>query len=325
MQVFHKLEEVPYDFGATVLSVGNFDGVHLAHRAVIDNVVTRARDLRARSMVVTFEPHPTRILRPDVAPRMLTPLPLKLRLLEQSGLDAVLVLPFTRDLSLTTPRDFAADIVRGRLRASEIHEGFNFHFGHRAEGNVERLGDFGRELGFGVRVYPELRVRGDVVSSSRIRQLIAAGRIARAARLLGRTFSIVGSPGRGRGYGHKYTVPTINFARYEELVPADGVYVTCTRIDGEQFESVTNVGNRPTFGADSFAIESHLLNFHPIDVTADTEMEIDFLYRLRPEMKFPTIDALREQIAHDVKRTRRYFHLTGSQRLSTQRRKDAEK
>jgi FAD synthase len=125
--------------------------------------------------------------------------------------------------------------------------------------------------------------------------------------LLGRTFSIVGAPGRGRGYGHKYTVPTINLARYEEIVPSNGVYVTRTRIGDETFESVTNVGNRPTFGADSFAIESHLLNFHPLDVTADTEMEIAFLYRLRPEMKFPSVDALREQIAHDVKRTRRYF------------------
>jgi riboflavin kinase / FMN adenylyltransferase len=322
MQIFRKLEEVPYDFGATVLSVGNFDGVHLAHRAVIDKVVARAGELHARSMVVTFEPHPMRILRPDVAPRTLTPLPFKLRLLQQTGLDAVLVLPFTRDLSLTSPRDFAADIVRGRLRAREIHEGFNFHFGHRAEGNVERLGDFGRELGFDVCVYPEMRIRGDVVSSSRVRQLITTGRIARAARLLGRTFSIVGAPGRGRGYGHKYTVPTINLARYEELVPSDGVYVTRTRIGDETFESVTNVGNRPTFGADSFAIESHLLNFHPLDVTADTEMEIAFLYRLRPEMKFPSVDALREQIARDVKRTRRYFHLAG--RAQTQRRKDAE-
>ena len=309
MLTFRKLEEVPYDLGATVLSVGNFDGVHLAHRAVLEQVVARARELNAKSMVVTFEPHPMRILRPDVAPRMLTPLSLKLRLLEQAGLDAVLVLPFTRDLSLTSARDFAADIVRGRLRGKEIHEGFNFHFGHRAEGNVERLGDFGRELGFGVKVYPEMRVRGDVVSSSRIRELIRAGRLTRAARLLGRTFSIVASPGRGRGYGHKYTVPTINLARYEEMVPGHGVYVTYTRIGDERFDSVTNVGNRPTFGQDSFAIESHLLNFHPIDVTADTEMEIGFLHRLRPEMKFPSVEALREQIAQDVKRTRRYFHL----------------
>jgi len=323
MHIFRQLEEVPYDFGATVLSVGNFDGVHLAHRAVLEQVVGRARELNAKSMVVTFEPHPMRILRPDVAPRMLTPLPLKLRLLEQAGLDAVLVLPFTRDLSLTSARDFAAGIVRGRLRGREIHEGFNFHFGHRAEGNIERLGDFGRELGFEVKVYPEMKVRGDVVSSSRIRELIRNGRIARAARLLGRTFSIVASPGRGRGYGHKYTVPTINLARYEEMVPGHGVYVTRTRVGGETFESVTNVGNRPTFGTDSFAIESHLLNFHPIDVTADTEMEIAFLHRLRPEMKFPSVEALREQIAQDVKRTRRYFHLTG--RAQAQKRKGAEK
>ena len=309
MQVFRQLDEVPVASGPTVLSVGNFDGVHLAHQAVVKAVVERARELGARSMVVTFEPHPMRILRPDVAPRMLTPMPIKLRLLEQTGVDAVLVLPFTRDLSLTPPRDFAAQILSGRLGAREVHEGFNFHFGHRAEGTVPRLAAFGREYGFEVRIYPEMRVRGDVVSSSRVRELVSAGRLARAGRLLGRPFSIVAAPGRGRGLGHKFTVPTINLSRYDELTPAHGVYVTTTRIGGERFESVTNVGNRPTFGVESFAIESHLLNFRPIEVTADTEMEIEFLYRLRPEMKFASVEALREQIARDVHHARRYFHL----------------
>jgi riboflavin kinase / FMN adenylyltransferase len=210
---------------------------------------------------------------------------------------------------MTTPRDFAQHILAGRLRAREVHEGFNFRFGHQAEGNVERLREFGGEFGFDVKVYPEMRVRGDVVSSSRIRELLRAGRVTRARRLLGRSFSITAPPGRGRGYGHKYTVPTINLASYSELIPLDGVYITRTRVDAESFESVTNVGTRPTFGADSFAVETHLLNFHPIDVTADTEVEIAFLYRLRGEIKFPSVEALREQIAADVNRTRRYFRL----------------
>ncbi len=313
MQIFRNLAQIPADFGPAVVTAGNFDGVHLAHQAVLKAVVERASALRARSVVVTFEPHPVRILRPDAAPPLLTPLPQKLRLLDQQGPDALLLLPFTRDLSLTTPQDFARNILAGKLHAREVHEGYNFRFGHRAEGNVERLREFGREFGFEVKVYPEMRVRGDVVSSSRVRELLRAGNVARAQRLLGRPFSITAPPGRGRGYGHKYTVPTINLAHYAELIPLDGVYITCTRVDGERFESVTNVGTRPTFGAESFAVETHLLNFHPIDVTADSEVEIAFLYRLRGEIKFPSIEALREQIARDVKRARRYFRLTARQ------------
>ncbi|HSE47772.1 MAG TPA: bifunctional riboflavin kinase/FAD synthetase [Terriglobales bacterium] len=316
MQVFHKLEDVPAGFGPTVLSVGNFDGVHRAHQLVIKKLAARAQKLGAKAMAVTFEPHPTRILRPDVAPKLLTLLPEKLNLLEQTGLDAILVLPFTRDLSLTPPRDFAIEILGKRLKAKEIHEGANFHFGHQAEGNVAKLKEFGMAAGFDVVVYPELFFGPDRVSSSRIRELLRQGNVARARRLLGRAFSIVSTPGRGRGYGQKYTVPTINLARYDELVPADGVYITRTKVGDELFDSVTNVGNRPTFGVDSFAIESHLLNFHPVDVLAQTRVELCFLHRLRDEVKFPSVDALREQIARDVKRARRYFRLLALKTLS---------
>ncbi len=307
MQIFRKLDEVPASFGGAVLSVGNFDGVHRAHQQVLQEVVRRARECGLRSLAVTFEPHPARILRPDAAPRLLTPLSVKLALLEQQGLDSVLVLPFTRDLSLTAPRDFAEHILSRRLRALEVHEGANFHFGHRAEGNVERLAEFGRALGFEVRIYPEMRLRGDTVSSSRIRELLGKGRVGRARHLLGRVFSLQSTAGRGRGYGHKFTVPTINLSRYDDFVPGNGVYITRTRVGSVSFDSVTNVGVRPTFGGDSFAVESHLLHFHPLEVTADTEIEIAFLHRLRDEVKFPSVEALREQIARDVRRARRYF------------------
>jgi riboflavin kinase / FMN adenylyltransferase len=164
-----------------------------------------------------------------------------------------------------------------------------------------------------VKFYQEMTVRGETVSSTQIRKLIATGRVSRARHLLARPFCILGVPGRGRGYGSKYTVPTINLARYEELVPKDGVYITWTRVGTERFDSVTNVGNRPTFGAELFAIETHLLNFHPIELTPDTEVEICFLERVRDEIKFPSVDALREQIARDVKKARRYFHLLAAQ------------
>lgn len=309
MHVFHKLEDVPAGFGPSLVSVGNFDGVHRAHAHVLGEIVRRARESGARAVAVTFEPHPSRILRPDAGLKLLTPTAEKLRLLEGTGIDAVLMLPFGRDLSLMTPRQFAERILKKKLYAREVHEGYNFRFGHKASGNVETLTELGRELGFEVTVYHERKLRGEPVSSSHVRKLVLDGRVSRARHLLARPFCILGSPGRGRGLGSKYTVPTINLARYEELVPKDGVYITCTRVGNERFESVTNVGNRPTFGADSFAIETHLLNFHPIDLEPESEVEICFLDRVRDEIKFPSVEALREQIARDVKKARRYFHL----------------
>jgi riboflavin kinase/FMN adenylyltransferase len=309
MRVFHKLDEVPADFGPTVVSVGNFDGVHRAHAHVLRKIVERARASESQAVAVTFEPHPTRILKPEAGLKLLTPIPEKLRLLEGTGIDAVLVLPFGRDLSLMTPRQFAERILKKKLHAREVHEGFNFRFGHKAAGDIKLLTEFGNELGFEVKTYPEMSMRGERVSSSQTRKLISSGDVSRARHLLARPFSILGTPGRGRGYGSKYTVPTINLARYEELVPKDGVYITWTRVGMERFDSVTNVGNRPTFGAELFAIETHLLNFHPIDLAPETEVEICFLRRLRDEIKFPSVDALREQIARDVKKARRYFHL----------------
>jgi riboflavin kinase/FMN adenylyltransferase len=309
MHIFRKLDDVPSDFGPTLVSVGNFDGVHRAHAYVLSEIVRRARSAGDQAVAVTFEPHPARILRPDSGLLLLTPTAEKLRLLESTGVDAVLLLPFGRDLSLMTPRQFVERILKKKVHAREVHEGFNFRFGHKAAGDVTMLSDFGREMGFEVKVYPEMTLRGEPVSSSHIRQLISEGRVSRARHLLARPFCILSTPGRGRGYGSKYTVPTINLARYEELVPKDGVYISCTRVGTETFESVTNVGHRPTFGTDSFAVESHLLNFHPIELTPDTEVEISFLDRVRDEIKFPSVEALREQIARDVKTARRYFGL----------------
>jgi riboflavin kinase/FMN adenylyltransferase len=314
MQIFRTLDDIPAAFGPTMVSVGNFDGIHRAHAHVLQEIVERARQSGSKAVAVTFEPHPARILRPESGLKLLTPVAEKLRLLEGTGVDAVLLLPFGRDLSLMTPRQFAERILKKKLHAREVHEGFNFRFGHKAAGDMTLLAELGREMGFEVKVYPEMTLRGETVSSSHIRKLLTEGRVSRARHLLARPFCILGTPGRGRGYGSKYTVPTINLARYEELVPQDGVYITCTRVGSEQFESVTNVGNRPTFGPDLFAVETHLLNFHPIELTPDTEVEICFLERVRDEIKFPSVDALREQIGRDVNKARRFFRLVTSLR-----------
>src|SRR5208282_6069322 len=166
MQVFHKLDDVPADFGPALVSVGNFDGVHRAHAHVLQEIVSRARASGVQAVAVTFEPHPARILRPETGLKLLTPTPEKLRLLEGTGVDAVLLLPFGRDLSLMSAKEFAEEILKTKLHAREVHEGFNFRFGHKAAGDMNLLAEFGREMAFEVKVYPEMTLRGESVSSS---------------------------------------------------------------------------------------------------------------------------------------------------------------
>jgi riboflavin kinase/FMN adenylyltransferase len=317
MQIYRSLSELPASFGPSVATIGNFDGVHRGHQWVIGEVIATARSLNARSLVITFDPHPAHVLRPETSQPLITPLAQKLDLLAATGIDAALVLPFTHELSHTSARAFAEDVLKQRLRILELHEGENFRFGYRAEADVESLEALGRELGFRVSIYSPSMLRNHTVSSSRIRQLIAAGDVSHARALLGRPFAVVGTPAAGRGYGTRYTVPTINLAPYRELIPAIGVYITTLTVAGERFDAVTNVGNRPTFGEDSFTIESHLLNFHPIDLHEQTPLELAFLKRLRDEIRWPSPDALREQIGRDVRYAQRYFklcHLLASKR-----------
>lgn len=309
MQIFRSLSEVPSTFGPVVAIIGNFDGVHRGHQKMIHQVITRAQQLDARSLAITFDPHPARVLHPESKRPLITPLGQKLELLATAGLNATLVLPFTEEFSHMTARDFAQKTLKERLRVIELHEGDNFRFGYRAEAGVESLDALGHELGFSVVIDSPIVLRGAPISSTRIRQLVAAGDVSGARALLGRPFSIVSRPASGRGYGTRYTVPTINLAPYDELIPAIGVYITSITIEGECFQSVTNVGNRPTFGEDSFTIESHILNFHPIDLSDQTRIHLAFLKRLRDEVRWSSPEALREQIGRDVRRAQRYFSL----------------
>src|ERR1039458_3028578 len=190
MQVYHKLDDVQAGFGPSLVSVGNFDGVHRAHAHVLGELVRGARQSGGKAVAVTFEPHPARILRPDSGLKLLTPVPEKLRLLEATGIDAVLMLPFGRDLSLMTARRLGRRVLKKNLQARQVHEGDNFRFGHKAAGDVNLLAQLGQEMGFEVKVYSEEKLRGEHVSSSHIRKLIAAGRVSRARHLLARPFWI---------------------------------------------------------------------------------------------------------------------------------------
>ncbi len=313
MRIYRQLADLPPNFGPSVATIGNFDGVHRGHQWVIAKVVARARQLNQTSVAITFDPHPARVLRPGASLSLITPLIRKLELLEATGIDAVLILPFTEELSRQNARAFATDVLQHALHVTELHEGENFRFGYQAEAGIESLEALGRELGFTVRVYAPRTLRGGPVSSSRIRQLITAGDVSHARALLGKPFAMDSTPASGRGYGTRYTVPTINLAPYSELLPANGVYITTLTIgsgpSAETFDAVTNVGNRPTFGADSFTVESHLLNFHPVELTEQTPLTLAFLHRLRAEMRWPTPEALREQIGRDIRKAQRYFTL----------------
>jgi riboflavin kinase / FMN adenylyltransferase len=310
MQIARSLAELGSP-GPSVVTIGNFDGVHCGHRMVIASVLERARALKVSASAVTFDPHPAHVLHTASRLPLITPLEEKLKLLAETGLDQVLVLPFTDELRHWTARHFAERVLRDTLHAVEVHEGETFRFGYQAETDIAGLSELGRELGFGVKAYVPCIARGAAISSSRIRGLIAAGNLHEARALLGRSFAIHSTPASGRGYGKLHAVPTINLAPYPELLPAHGVYVTTLRIGGGRvFRGVTNVGNRPTFGADSFAVESHLLDFEPVDLSETTALELTFLRRLRAERRFESTDALREQIQRDVRRALRFFALS---------------
>ena len=311
MKIFRSLFELASNAKPCVVSVGNFDGVHLGHQMVLKSMVDRARELDAQSAVVTFDPHPSHVLHSSRRTPLITPLAQKLDLLATTGIDLTLVLPFNEQLRRWSARAFAQRVLRDALHAVEVHEGETFRFGYGAQADLASLSDLGRECGFTVRAYEPRIIDGAPVSSSRIRALIAAGDIRDANALLGRNFSVRSTPAPGRGYGTRYTVPTINLAPYAELLPAIGVYVTRLAVgeptNARTFQGVTNVGNRPTFGADSFAVETHLLDFEPIALDESTPLELSFLHRLRDERRFESPEALRAQIQLDVAEARKIF------------------
>jgi riboflavin kinase/FMN adenylyltransferase len=307
--VYRSVQQIPAGFGPSVAVVGNFDGVHLGHREILSAVATEARAQGLRSVAVTFDPHPEQFLRPRSAPRLLTPMNERLRLLAATGIDAVLVLPFDAALASLPAREFVSRVLVKALAVRAVHEGGSFRFGFRAQAGVEKLREFGARFGFAVHVHPPVRVHGLEVSSSAIRELVASGDVRRAWWMLGRPFSIESTPARGRGIGTRLVVPTVNLAPYNDLLPAFGVYVTRLMVGEHRFHAVTNVGNRPTFGEASFAVESHILDFEPVDLDEKTPLELEFLLRLRGEMEWPSPEALKVQILKDVAWAKRYFRL----------------
>jgi len=307
--VYRSLAEIPANFGPSIAAIGNFDGVHLGHQQILRSAAAEAHDRRMRSVAITFDPHPAQVLYPKDAPKLLTFLPQRIELMARTGVDAIFVLPFNAEFSRVTGRDFVQDILVGRLGIRGIHEGANFRFGHGAKAGVSELRAFGEEFGLDVQVHRAVRVHGLEVSSSVVRSSIGAGDVRRARWMLGRVFGVRSNPAKGRGIGTKLLVPTVNLASYEGLLPGFGVYLTRLTIGDRCFHAVTNVGNRPTFEGVGFGVETHILNFEPVDLSDDTPLYLEFLGRLRGEMKWPSTEALRAQILKDVARAQRYFRL----------------
>lgn len=307
MRVIHDLRKLANTLRASVVTIGNFDGVHLAHQKLLRKVVETARQEGATAIALTFDPHPVKLLAPEHAPKLLTPLDRKAALIERLGLDLLVVLSFTKELAHLSPWEFVRKILLRELKAVSVHVGPNFRFGYRQSGDAEVLAELARQEGFRLAVLPILAVRGEPVSSTRIRELLAMGRVDLAGRLLGRPFSIYGPIVAGLGVGRKHTVPTLNLAPVEEQLPIIGVYVTRTRLGNLRHDSVTNVGHKPTFGNHRLTVETYLLNFSG-DI-AETEMEIEFLYRLRDEMKFSDPAILKAQILDDARRSLKFFRL----------------
>ena len=272
-------------------------------------MVEVARSRGALAAAITFEPHPIKFLSPAHAPKLLTPFARKARLIAGSGIDMLVVLPFNRELAHLSPLEFVRNILVQPLHTVAILVGPNFRFGYRQAGDVEILQELGRQEGFKVEMLPLLEVRGQRVSSTRIRELLVEGNIHVANRLLRRPFSALGPIVAGMGVGHKHTVPTLNLAPVEEQLPKIGVYVTRTKVGGKLYDSVTNVGHKPTFGENQrLTVETFLLNF-PGGEIQEADMEIEFLYRLRNEIKFQNPAILKLQIQEDARRSLKFFRL----------------
>jgi riboflavin kinase / FMN adenylyltransferase len=306
MKIYRSLADVPREFAPSALTIGNFDGVHYGHRQILRRVKAIAAERGLKPSVLTFDPHPTRVVAPERTPPLLTTPDARAALMQEEGIEQVLILHFTLDVAHLSPEDFVTRILVDALGARAVLVGDNFRFGHKHAGNVALLTELGHKLGFTVEIVPAVSCRGRIVSSTGIRDLILSGRVDLAARFLCRTYALEGEVVSGRGVGSKQTVPTLNLATSAEVLPATGVYITRTFAGELCWNSITNIGYRPTFAdTPGLTIETFLLD--PLITPTPTRIRVEFLRRVRAERKFDSPEALRAQILRDVAAATRYF------------------
>lgn len=309
MRLFHGIENARIA-RPTVLTLGVFDGLHLGHQLVMQTLVERASATHSVPTVITFDPHPRAVLHPESAPPLLQTFDQKIEAFGVLGVEQVIVIRFNQSFAQIEAADFLRDVVGERLQAREVYLGRGFAFGRERKGNIELLKEVSKQLGFRAEEVPEVRLRGQRISSSAIRRLLAEGRVGVARRMLGRPYGVEGRVAHGEERGRQLGFPTANLRPQNRVIPRRGVYVTATLIEGSWRRSVTNVGTRPTFATDTeSSVETYVMNWSG-DLYGDV-VRVRFLHRLRDERKFTSIEELKRQIEFDRQRAERYFARSG--------------
>jgi riboflavin kinase / FMN adenylyltransferase len=303
MEIIRKEKDFKRTFANPVLTIGNFDGIHLGHQRIFRLVTEKAKEISGESIVYTFHPHPAEILAPDRKPLLITPLDEKLRLIEDRGIDVTILANFSKKFANQTPEDFVKNILYNQIKIRQLFVGYDYNFGKGRRGNISLLKDLGRKFGFNVEVVEAYRVNGTVVSSTLIRELIQKGELREAEKLLGRHYALIGKVvhGHQRG-GRKLGFPTANLKTTGALIPKPGIYAVWAIHDHQKYIGVANLGWNPTFQDQKFSIEIHILSFNQ-DIYGHT-LRVEFVQRLRDEVTFHSPEELITQIKKDILQAR---------------------
>ncbi len=306
MNIIEDIEKIDHPYKNAVITIGNFDGVHIGHQALFHQVIEKARALHGTSIVMTFEPHPVRVLKQNNHPPLITLYEQKIELIEKAGIDILICIHFTRKFASIPAKEFIEKILVDRIGMKAIVVGEDYTFGKNREGNLDLLKTYGKRIGFEVIVVRKIQISNnseDKISSTRIRELISDGKVVESQKLLGRHYQIRGTvmTGRDRG-GRLLGFPTANINLYDELSPKTGVYAVTVECKGNKYKGVANIGYSPTFDDRIFTVEAHLLDFN--DDIYGQKIRVNFIKRLRDEKKFLNISELSKQIKKDIDKAR---------------------
>lgn len=304
MRIVYDLNELTEPLMNPVLTIGNFDGVHRGHLALFDKVIERAKAINGQSVVMTFDPHPIKVMSPGNGPPLITPIEQKLELISNAGVDVILCLAFTPEFASMSAKDFVQSTLMDRLGVKEIVVGYDYTFGHMRQGDVSFLRKMGDKLGFRVHVTGPIHLDDSIVSSTSIREFVQQGNLVDAKRFLGRDYQISGTVVKGKGRGGRLLgFPTANLKPVDELIPRRGVYAVTVRVDDKNYCGVANIGYNPTFGDDALSVETHLLDFS--ENIVGRKIKIRFIQRLRDEMTFGDAKELSDRISQDIEQARK--------------------
>ncbi len=310
MKIIYNLKELDRPLKNPVLTIGNFDGVHKGHLALFKKVKERADAIKGQSVVMTFEPHPVKVMKSGNGLSIITPIKQKLKLISDAEIDVILCIPFDKSFSAISAHDFVKDILLGTIGIREIVVGYDYSFGNNRQGDIGLLKRLGDELGFKVHTIEPIHLNNVLVSSTSIRKFIREGDLEHARVLLGRDYQISGAVISGAGRGGKVLgFPTANMVPGDELIPKKGVYAVIAEIDTRKYFGVCNIGNNPTFGQNTLSIETHMFDFN--GPTVGKDLAVRFMHRLRDEKTFTGTKELSAQIASDIKKAKEYFNLHG--------------